>query len=192
MVASLIAVLALVGAEEPQVVATAPRGDAAQSAMTAPSTELAQPAQIQTPHGLSTHDQISRWLAARAPDRAEAQTPLWDDVQEPLERKMHGEVSASIGTGGYRDFSAWASMPLGERSELTIGFSQTRNSPWGWGHPYGVYDPSRPYGWGLSGGPRGHGLDAQSGYGAQVGSSVRDSRRRDERPFAAPDLPGRP
>lgn len=192
MVASLIAALALVGVEEPQVVATAPRGDAAQSAMTAPDAGLTQPAQVQTPHGLSTDEQISRWLAARAPDRQDTQTQLWDDAQEPLERKMHGEVSVGIGTGGYRDFSAWASMPLGERSELTIGVSQTRNSPWGWGYPYGLYDPSRPYGWVLPGGPRGHGLDAQSGYGAQVGSSARDSRRREDRPFAASDLPGRP
>lgn len=197
MVASLIAALALMGAEEPQVVATAPRGDAAQAAMTAPSTTPAvQTPSPQTPHGLSTDEQISHWLSARSPGRREADAPLWE---EPEERRMHGEVSASIGTGGYRDVSAWASMPLGENGELTIAVSQSRNAPWGYyphgaydpHRPFGLYDPSRPYGWVLPGAPRGHGLVAESEYRTRVDRSSRDTRR-EGRPFAGSETSGRP
>lgn len=111
---------------------------------------------------------------------------------------MRGEVSAGIGTGGYRDVSAWASMPLGEDGELTIAVSQTRNAPWDYGsygiydprRPFGLYDPSRPYGWVLPGAPRGHGSVAESDYRARVDRPSRDSRR-ERGPFAA-EPSGRP
>lgn len=172
MVASLIAALVLMGAEEPQVVSTAPRGDAVQTALAAPSADAVAPPVIEdiAPHGLTTDQQIARWLSARAPDRRDVEAPLWD---EPLERRMRGEVSASIGTGGYRDVSAWTSMPLGDSAELTIGFSQTRNAPWryyGWDRPFG-------HGWVLPGrnGP-GHGFDAYGAYEDRAAEVRRDSR----------------
>lgn len=188
MVASLIAAVALLGAEEPQVVSTAPRGDAAQSALAAPTTSVVPTpmAPGMAPQDLTTDEQIARWLAARAPDQRDAEAPLWD---EPLERRMRGEVSAGIGTGGYRDFSAWASMPLGERAELSIGFSQTRNAPWGyrdhgWDRPFG-------HGWTLPGRGYGHGFDAYGPYDGRVGEPRRDSRV--EPPASQPqDLTVRP
>lgn len=198
MVASLIAALALVGAEEPQVVATAPRGDAAQAALAAPAEEVQSvvTGQSTLSQDLSADEQIASWLSARAPDRRDSEAPLWDDA--PTERRMRGEVSAGIGTGGYRDFSAWASMPLGEHAELTIGFSQTRNDPWSWGRGYGYdalgpfgYDPYRPFGWITADGYRGrHGFDVRRDYGVRATSSPTSAHPTDRR--SPLDAPGRP
>lgn len=189
MAASLIAALALMGAEEPQVVATAPRADALQAALATPSSEPSESTvQPSTAHGLTTDEQIARWLSARAPERRDVEAPLWD---EPLERRMRGEVSAGIGTGGYRDFSAWASMPLGESAELSIGFSQTRNAPWGYGYGYGW---DRPFGrgWSLPGrNVLGHGFDAYGPYEGRAGEPRRDSRA-EPRSSQPQDLTGRP
>lgn len=199
MAASLIVALSFLGGLEPQVVATAPRGDAAQAALAAPASDAVEPPQAQPPHGLSTDEQISRWLSARAPERRDVQAPLWD---EPEERRLRGEVSAGVGTGGYRDMSAWASMPLGERGELSIGISQTRNAPWGWSAygPYGRHDPARPfghdpmrpYGWILpGGGVLRHGFDALGPYDGSADRPFRDSRGED-RPSASLEPSGRP
>ncbi|QBX37637.1 hypothetical protein E4M02_00280 [Brevundimonas sp. S30B] len=193
MLVSLIAAAALAGPAEPQVVTTAPRGDAAQAALTAPAPEAAPAIQNTVPaHGLSTDAQIARWLSARAPDQRDADAPLW---QEAEPRRVRGEVSAGIGSHGYRDFSAWASMPLGERAELTLGFSQTRNAPWayGYGHGYGYGDM---YGYGMDWARpfsvlRGHGFDASRVYGSRAGET-RDDSRPASGPAPRPETPGRP
>ena len=44
-------------------------------------------------------------------------------------RKVHGEVSVGIVTGGYRSVSALSLIPLGETGTLAIAVSQGRNSP---------------------------------------------------------------
>lgn len=77
------------------------------------------------------------------------------------DRKIHGEVSVGVGTGGYRSLYARAEMPVGETGHLSVAVQDTRGRfGHGWG---GVYDrqrcdlealnPARPLD--LSGGPHG-------------------------------------
>ncbi len=137
-----MAVLALMmaaalGASEPDgVVATAPATTVdlgATARPVAPSTEGA--AQNAVPHGLSTDEQIGRWIAGRST----ADKP-WAERLEPVDdRKMHGEVNFGIGTGGYRDYGAAVSLPVGEHGRLDLSYRQVEN---GYGHGYDrAYDP---------------------------------------------------
>ena len=95
-------------------------------------------AQSTTPHGLSTNDQIAQWLAAWAPDPTSgADAPLWRD-----DRKVHGEVSLGVGTGGYRDYAAGVSLPIGESGRLDISVRQSENDPYAYRYGHGpAYDP---------------------------------------------------
>lgn len=139
--------LALVGAaENPDVVvATAPRGvqSVAVDAV-APVVETTPTVSLdsQTPHGLTTAQQIERWAAAGQAVRHPA-----DASRDPFafpDRKMHGEVFAGIGTEDYSAFGARVSLPLGETGRLDLSYSQSKNSPWGYGYGYGYpggYDP---------------------------------------------------
>ena len=52
-----------------------------------------------------------------------------DPWAESEPRKMHGEVSVGMGTGGYRDYAAAVSLPLGENGTLNPSVSQKKNSP---------------------------------------------------------------
>lgn len=125
------------------VVATAPATVVALDATAVPvAPAVGAAAQAVEPHGLDTDQQIARWLAARAPVEAGAvnagsgePTPWRDD------RRPHGEVSVGIGTGGYRDYAAAVSLPLGESGRLDISVQQVENGyPYGYGHGrgYGV------------------------------------------------------
>ena len=40
---------------------------------------------------------------------------------------MHGEVSAGIGTGGYRDVGVWMSIPVGDSGRVDLSYSETKN-----------------------------------------------------------------
>jgi hypothetical protein len=122
------------GGEPDGVVATAPATSVILDATAAP----APPAASQS-HGLSTDQQIAQWLAARSPVSAPYDdSPVWRD-----DRKPHGEVSVSLGTGGHRDYAAAVSLPLGESGRLDISVRQVENgypySP-GYGRGY-AYDP---------------------------------------------------
>lgn len=166
MLISLLAATALMGAGDPDgVISTAPRGSqsvaigaVAPVAATLPGVSQ-QPV---TPHGLSTPEQIDRWIGQRArTDRpfADAIDPWTED-----DRKMHGEVSAAIGTGDFSAFSASVSIPVGESGRIDLGYSQSRN---GYGHGYGPYDR---YGYGPGGfGPGGFGATGR-GYGYGYGA----------------------
>ena len=140
------------------VVTTAPRGDqavlTATDAMLADTTTDASPSttvQSAAPHGLTTDQQIARWIGERTANAPEAPVDPWAEAGAGP-RKMHGQVSVGIGTGGYRDYAAAVSMPLGENATLNLSISQTKNSPWGYGYgspwgyggPYGGYAP--PFG----------------------------------------------
>jgi hypothetical protein len=158
MMIELAAAAMLLANMDPEgVVTTAPRGEqavpAATAAMLAASTTDASPSttvQSAAPHGLSTDEQIARWIGDRTAETAgRAPTDPWGDQFEP--RKMHGEVSVGVGTGGYRDYAATVSMPLGEKGVLNFSISQTKNSPWSyygygsaWDYPYAGY--GRPFG----------------------------------------------
>jgi hypothetical protein len=135
MVVLALMMAAALGAAEPDgVVATArPTGvDLSVTAQPlAPSTAGAT--QDAVPHGLSTDEQIERWVAARSV----SDSPWAETAGGPAEdRKMHGEVSLGIGTGGYRDHGAWVSLPLGETGRLDISYRQVEN-----GFGYGAYGP---------------------------------------------------
>lgn len=131
-VSGLILAAALLAMDPDGVVVTAPATTVDLGATAQPvaaSTEGAT--QDAVPHGLSTDQQIDRWIAGRSTaDKpwAEAANELVDD------RKPHGEVSVSIGTGGYRDYGVAVSLPLGENGRLDLRYRQVEN-----GYPYGGY-----------------------------------------------------
>lgn len=129
---ALMMAAALLASDPDGVVATAPATavDLSVTARpTAPSMDGAT--QDAVPHGLSTDEQIDRWIAARSTaDKpwAEATVEAADDG------KVHGEVCFGIGTGGYRDYGAAVSLPLGEHGRLDLRYRQVEN-----GYPYGGY-----------------------------------------------------
>lgn len=48
------------------------------------------------------------------------------------DRKVHGEISVGVGTGGYRSVYVRTDMPLGETGHLSLAFGEARHSR-GWG-----------------------------------------------------------
>ena len=137
---SIFAVLmtaALLAADPDGIVVTAPATTVDLNAVVQPlaaSTEGA--AQDAVPHGLSTDQQIDRWIAARST----ADKPWAGADLEPVDdRQPHGEVSVGIGTGGYRHYGAAVSLPVGEHGRLDLSYRQVEN---GFSYGYGrSYDP---------------------------------------------------
>jgi len=126
------------------VVATAPETSVDLNVSTQPlAPSVTGVAQAAVPHGLSTDEQIDRWIESRAA----GETAPWPDAgPESLDdRKMHGEVSVGIGTGGYRDYGVAMSLPLGESGRIDLQYRQTENGyPYG-GYGYGGYGYGEPY-----------------------------------------------
>ena len=133
---ALMLVAALGGCLQDGVVATAPATPVDLTATTQPlAPSTAGAAQAAVPHGLTTNEQIDRWLAARAP----ADTPWVEAEEGPSDdRKVHGLVSLGVGTGGFRDYGAAVSLPLGESGRLDITYRQVENG-YGYGYGYGGY-----------------------------------------------------
>lgn len=129
---ALILAAALLASDPDGVVATAPATTVDLDAVAQPlaaSTDGAT--QDAVPHGLSTDQQIDRWIAGRST----ADKPWAEAASEPADdRKMHGEVSFGIGTGGYRDYGAAVSLPIGEHGRLDLSYRQVEN-----GYPYAYY-----------------------------------------------------
>jgi len=90
-------------AADPGVVATAPSGTGA------PAFSATPP-----PNG-GTDSQIAGWIAADSASSPDAPPP----------RTVHGEVSAGVGTGGYRNVSGVADIPVGQTGDLIIAASST-------------------------------------------------------------------
>lgn len=132
VVSGLILAAALLAMDPDGVVVTAPATTVDLEATAQPvaaSTEGAT--QDAVPHGLSTDQQIDRWIAGRST----ADKPWAEAANEPVDdRKMHGEFSVSVGTGGYRDYGAAVSLPIGENGRLDLQYRQVEN-----GYPYGGY-----------------------------------------------------
>ncbi len=132
---ALMMAAALAASPQDGVVATAPATTvdlSANARPVAPSTAGA--AQAAVPHGLSTDEQIDRWLAARST----ADKPWGEAASEPADdREMHGAVSFGIGTGGYRDYGVAVSLPLGESGRLDISYRRVENGYGGYGYGYG-------------------------------------------------------
>lgn len=90
------------------------------------------------PHGLTTDQQISRWMAA-APAVSPGADAAYDGPINGIawdnERRVRGEFSVGVGTEGYRQYGASVSVPLGESGQLDLHYSQVKN-----GYPaYGAY-----------------------------------------------------
>ena len=153
LITALLVTAALTGAPAPEpvgdpdsVVATAPATPVDLGATAAPEAPSLGGAgqSAGDPHSLSTDQQIAQWLAARAPSQTTPaeETRVWRD-----DRQTHGEVSVGFGTGGYRDYAAAMSLPLGESARLDISVRQVKNGyPYGYGYGYG-YDYGRGYGY---------------------------------------------
>jgi hypothetical protein len=114
---------------------------AADAAANAPALTVEQDPE---PHGLSTDQQISRWLAdaPAVPTGADAayDGPV-DGIAWDNERRVRGEFSVGIGTEGYRQYGASVSVPLGESGQLNLHYSEVKNGyPAYGGYGYG-YDP---------------------------------------------------
>ena len=181
LIPALLVTAALTGAPaaEPvgdpdSVVATAPATPVDLGATAAPEAPSLDGAgqSAGDPHGLSTDQQIAQWLAARTPSRT---TPGDDSGVWRDDRETHGEVSVGFGTGGYRDYAAAVSLPIGENGRLDLSVRQVEN-----GYPYG-------YGYG-----RGYGYDRyfdDSGYvfpGYEPADAALDYERRLARPDGPP------
>lgn len=126
-----VAAALLLAGDPDGVIATAPETPVlleTGSAPVAPSVQGA--AQEAAPHGLTTDQQIDRWLAARDPTSA----PFAEGPGPVDDRKVHGEFSAGIGTEGYRDYGAAVSFPIGESGRLDFSWRQVEN---GYGYRYG-------------------------------------------------------
>ena len=155
MIELAAAAMMLANMDPEGVVATAPRGDqsvltASAAALAASTTDASPSTTVQSaaPHGLTTDEQIARWIGDRTAETADkAPADPWAE-SEP--RKMHGEFSVGFGTGGYQDYAAAVSLPRGETGTLNLSVSQTKNSPWGYGYgygsPWGYPGYGRPFG----------------------------------------------
>lgn len=167
------------GGAQDGVIATAPATAVALDATTDPSAPPVQGPGPSTVQELTTDEQIARWLTARTPDPTPFDgAPVWRD-----DRKMHGEVSVGVGTGGYRDYGAAMSLPIGENGRLDLSIRKTEND-YRYGHPYGYGYGHPGYGFG-------------DGYFDDGGSIFPRSRRGaaleyERRPDAADGSPRRP
>ena len=174
---NLVLVLAsLAGVLDPEgVIATAPAGQQAVIVGAVAPVAAATPsvtAQIITPQDLTTDEQIDRWLAARASDDSQPFSDRSDPWAMRDDRKVHGEVSAGIGTGDYSAYSASVSLPVGENGRIDLHYSQSKNDPWAYGYGRGA-----GYGYG-------YGLENQTSQSVGIrfdSSSSRGSRSADDR-----------
>ena len=123
MIASLIAMAALIGAGDPDgVIVTAPNGQGSPPvAVEAPAPDA--PPRQSAAHSLTTDEQIERWIAARR--EADASLPF---EGEPIDdRQVHGEFSVGVGTGGYRSYGGALSVPIGREGRLELRYRDVEN-----------------------------------------------------------------
>lgn len=129
---------------------------------------------------LSTGQQIDQYLAtspaaSAARNRDEPEDIAVRDGQG--ERRIRGEVSVGVGTGGYRSGSVSAVIPLGETGTLGLSLSRTENG-------FGYLGDGRPgYGYGYDS------LSAPQTPAADCGSNGRELGERGW--YNQPDLTGR-
>jgi len=189
---SLLATVTLLAGGDPDgVVATAPTTSVQLDATDMP--EAASPAaavQAAAPHGLTTDQQIARWIDERSPETLpfadQARTGPVDD------RQMHSQVSVGVGTGGYRDYGVAVSLPLGETGRLNLSYRQVENGypVYGYGNGYGYgYAPRFGYGDPYSSG-MGYALPGKRmDGGAEIGTR---EPRSTIPPWRQPDFSARP
>jgi hypothetical protein len=144
LISVLMIAASLAGGEPDGVISTAPRTAislaAGQPQPEAPTVQGAAE-QALDPHGLTTDQQIERWIASRTPDTKPFADSPYGDFGVPEERRMHGVVDVGVGTGGYRSYGAAVSLPLGENGTLNLSFRQVENGfgYGGYGYGFGRY-----------------------------------------------------
>ncbi|MDQ8028717.1 MAG: hypothetical protein REJ23_08305 [Brevundimonas sp.] len=149
MIISALAFAAALAAGDPdEVVTTAPATVVDLTASTgpvAPSAEGAARQAVETQaHGLTTGQQIDRWISSRNPEAVPYASDDDGGLAEP-ERRIRGELMAGIGTGGYRDYGVSMTLPLGETGTLGFSYRKVENGyGYGYGGPYGL-DYGYPY-----------------------------------------------
>lgn len=161
LITAMLMAGALVSGDPDGVVSTAPATTVDLAATTLPSApSTAGAAQAGVPHNLSTDEQIDRWIAARSVN----DTPYGRESRDAFDDgKVHGEVSVSVGTGGYRDYGVAVSGPIGENGRFSLSYRQVQNA-----YPYGGYG----YGYGYGGNRDGYGgIHGQTGGGAAFDDS---------------------
>ncbi|MET0338850.1 MAG: hypothetical protein ABW063_13945 [Caulobacter sp.] len=103
---------------------------------------------------MTTSEQIAGYLAS-SPAAADDASPdamlrrdlsryLTPSARTRIDRQVHGEVTAMIGTGGARGAWGTVSMPVGENGTLTVSGGEGRNlyRAWpGYGYRPGMIDP---------------------------------------------------
>jgi hypothetical protein len=133
----------------------------AQEAMSTRSTDIAAPPPAAPVTGLDeptqNQAQAAEWARQvlarangqlpptdeRALEMAEAgQTPGKNGCVRNPDRSPHGEVSAAVGSRGYRGVSGVVTQPIGDCGQITIGISTSRG-----GGYYGGYGGGYGRGW---------------------------------------------
>ncbi len=106
-----------------------------------PPIATAAPDPAAGPRAMSVADQIDAYLKSSPVlevDRPGAVDGVVPDAPAD-DRRVHGEVSVGVGTGGYRSVYARTDMPLGESGRLSLAFGDTRYGR-GWGQGPGRFD----------------------------------------------------
>ena len=103
----------------------------------------ADDAPVATAGDPDTQAKIDSWIASAPPLEAHGDTLVCPPVEQGP-RKVHGEMSAGLGTGGYRSASGVVDIPVGKSSDVIVGAS--------YGRERGYYGR---YGGGIYGGPYG-------------------------------------
>jgi hypothetical protein len=103
------------------------------------------------PAATDTAAQVDRFIHKAPPVNLDDGTP--DGVTQEEPRRIHGEVGASLGTGGYRRAYVMSTIPLGKTGTLGIAVSETRfgrhGGP-GWGGGFSPYGDRQSLGLSLA------------------------------------------
>lgn len=148
-----------------EVIATAHAKPTAE-ALTATATQAAAPTATTPARPLTTQEQVDAFIGASAPVEAGPRGLLPADRDEDGKRKVHGSVSAAVGTGGYRSFSASALFPVGETTTVGVAVSKTDCGKRGGCYYGGPYGDGYGYGYGAGYGP-GYGYGRGYGRGGE-------------------------
>lgn len=144
-----------------------------------------------------TSEQIASWIGGRHGE-------VDDDAATGPGRRLrdgqvHGEVGASIGSGGYKSAYGIATTPIGENSDLTVGLTSehlgdgNRNRVRGYGGGYGGDRRSLFVGLNLNGADHSDGCDVLAPRPWRGALEPLSRAAPDERcgPAAAPLAPAR-
>lgn len=86
---------------------------------------VATAAPTPAPAPLTTAEQIDAFIRSSPPAQTKAPGEV-DGVVARGDRRIHGEVSVGVGTGGYRSVYVRTEMPVGEDGRFGLAFEDTR------------------------------------------------------------------